>query len=319
MAGTVDDKALLQQGVDWVACMTSGTATEADVEALRRWYRQSPRHARAFHEAVAFRDALIEAGRQGLVARRAVQQGFFHVDRRMLLAGGMASAAAAAVTGIVRPPLGLWPSLGDLMADYRTSKGEQRRIALAHGLSVEMNTKTSLTRITSVEGEGLKLIDGEVAVNASLKREQTFVLTAGRGTIVARDARFDVRRDDSNVCVTCSSGTLRVTAGEHDVRLTGNQQVVYSSEKFGPVTTASAALVTAWRAGLIVLRNKTLAQAVAEINRYRPGMIVIGSATLRRQHINTVLHLAQLDHAVALICDATGAHATEIGDFVLLS
>ena len=53
---------------------------------------------------------------------------------------GGGSAALA-----LRPPLGLWPGIGELSADYRTARGEQRRLTLGDALDVQMNT---LTRIT---------------------------------------------------------------------------------------------------------------------------------------------------------------------------
>lgn len=315
MAGILDNEALLLQGADWVNRLTSGAATEADVEALKCWRAQSSDHARAFHEAVVLRDRLVAAGREGLIVRRPVGATSPVIGRRMVLAGGMAAAAAA--VGLVNPPLGLWPSINELMADYRTAKGQQRRLSLAHGLSVEMNTKTSLARLA--KPDGLKLIEGEVAVDVQLAGKQDFTLIAEHGAIVARHAQFNARRDAASTCVTCASGVLRVKAGNRNVELAANQQVHYGAGGLGNVVATNAALVTAWRRGLIVLRDVTFAQAVAEINRYRAGAIIIENAALQHQRINTVLHLAQLDHAVALICSATGAHATEIGNIALLS
>ena len=103
------------------------------------------------------------------------------------------------------------------------------------------------------------------------------------------------------------------------VVLRAAEQVVYGPHKTGEVIHANPALVTAWQDGLIVLRNARLDTAVAEINRYRRGMVVIGNDTLRSQRVDTVLRLAQIDKAVALICEASGAHATHMGDYVWLT
>ena len=45
----------------------------------------------------------------------------------------------------LKPPLGLWPSLSELGADYRTGTGEQRTIAFAGDVQIALNTQTSLT------------------------------------------------------------------------------------------------------------------------------------------------------------------------------
>ena len=60
-----------------------------------------------------------------------------------------------------------WPGIGELAADYRTARGEQRRLTLGDALDVQMNT---LTRINvTVGADGAKLIelaDGEAEVRA---------------------------------------------------------------------------------------------------------------------------------------------------------
>ena len=50
------------------------------------------------------------------------------------------AVAASAAYLALRPPLGLWPGIGELAADYRTARGEQRRLTLGDALDVQMNT-----------------------------------------------------------------------------------------------------------------------------------------------------------------------------------
>ncbi len=65
--------------------------------------------------------------------------------RRAFLGGGIAaSAAAVAVYGMVNPPLGLWPSLAELNADYRTATGQQEKINFGPLVTAELNTQTSI-------------------------------------------------------------------------------------------------------------------------------------------------------------------------------
>ncbi len=49
----------------------------------------------------------------------------------------------------------------ELRADYRTGTGERRRVALADGASVELNTRTSVDLRTDLAIPTIELISGE--------------------------------------------------------------------------------------------------------------------------------------------------------------
>src|SRR3546814_8803305 len=87
------------------------------------------------------------------------------IDRRAVLAGGSVLGAVIAAFGIVRPPLSLWPSLAELMADHRTGPGERSAFAPVAGVDVEMNSRTSVSLIDG--GRGITLIGGETFVSVA--------------------------------------------------------------------------------------------------------------------------------------------------------
>ena len=66
-----------------------------------------------------------------------------------MLAGAIVAAAGYIM---VRTPFGLWPSIKRLFADYRTGKGERRKVALTPDVSLELNTLTSVA-VRSVPNE----------------------------------------------------------------------------------------------------------------------------------------------------------------------
>lgn len=318
MTDSADHMALLREGGEWVDKLTSGAATENDAQALLRWRNQSSAHAHAFHEAVSLQDALACVDQRDVVT---LSESMSHAptSRRALLGGGLAAAAAAGVYVTVKPPLELWPSLAEVAADYRTTKGERRHLSLSHNLSVEMNTQTSLSRDAVADGYGLKLIGGEVAVTTKLSNRERFQLAASGGWVTASQAQFDVRYEGGKVCVTCTAGTVQVETPQKVSLLTPSKQVTYVGKQTSVVVAVDPTIVTSWRRGQIVLHDVSLAEAVAEINRYRSGRIVIANSDLKRQRVNTVLQLSDLGDVVVLIRHMTGAHATEVGDFVLLT
>ncbi len=170
---------LLHEALDWVVRLKTGEPTRDDVDALQRWRAQSPAHEEAFKTAVRiFRHAGVAAQELSdppvapsivpaapAIAPAAASSPSRTFARRAFL--GSAIAAATAGYLAVNPPLGLWPSLEELSADYRTGKGEHRKIEVATDVSLELNTQTSIALRATQDQTRIELISGEVAVGAS--------------------------------------------------------------------------------------------------------------------------------------------------------
>lgn len=317
------NNALKQEAWDWFLHTVSGDATKADLAALRRWCAQSPRHAEAFAQASrtwrALGPAIETAVRQDGLARagqRPVTQR--PIGRRAFLGGALgASAAVAAGVLVARPPLGLWPSFSQLAADYRTVTGEQRRIALADHLSVEMNTRTSLNVYPAAGNtDRIELVAGEAVIAAGARPVE--VITE-HGRIWARAAEFNVRRYEyPETCVTCLDGTVRVGYREQTVTVQQGQQVSYDGRGPGPVTAIDPAVVTGWREGILQFRNEPLSRVIAEINRYRPGTIILMNSDLGERRVSARFELDRLDSVVTQLREAFGAEVTSLPGGVTL-
>lgn len=319
---------LKSEALAWVEQLISGEATERDADAVRRWRAQSPAHARAFAEAVRLRRALGPAARElGHVPAGASLPkpfpllGRARVGRRAFLGGAVGlSAAAAGAFLVVRPPFGLWPSLAEFTADYRTSTGEQRKVAIANGVSVELNTQTSIALRSTPQDPGIELIAGEAAITAARDAASPFVVLAATGRTSAVQAKFDVRRDGPWVCVTCLDGQVGVDQGSRSVALRANQQVRYADAGMGTLTTVDAALVTSWREGLLVFHDAPLSTVIDEVNRYRPGRIILAGVDLGRRRVNASFHLDDLEEVIPQVQKLAGVRVTSLpGGIVILS
>ena len=314
---------LEREGLRWVDLLTSGVATAADLKALKHWREKSPVYAKALREAIALRRVSTQLRPEdvGIYTNQAAQSGTQHpsVHRRAMLGGGLATAgvAAAACYSVVYPPLNLWPSLAELSADYRTAKGEQRKIELTKDVSITLNTLTSVSNGSGSGRRAIRLIDGEVAANVT--GASNLEVLAMDGKAIARDAKFDVRHDNGLVRVTCSAGSVQVECGSQSVTIKSGQQVSYDASKMNAITVTDLAVATAWSKGFLVLSGTSLKDAVAEINRYRSGRIIIANANLERRQIDLLLSIKNLDNAVPLIRRATGAHVTTVGDYAVLT
>lgn len=322
----------------WLVRLRSSEATRADVEAFRRWCAENPEHERTVRELGHVWGTVSEAAAQVSqidpeIARRWQQEAAAVRNKSRPMRPARRAFVGFAIAGgaswlALSPPLQLWPALGEFTADLRTGTGEQRQLALSRRVQIEMNTQTRINLLASPGGEAashrIDLLAGEaeVAVTASAGGSgtiQPIVVTAGLGRIQANVARFDVRRIGRDVCVTCVSGQLAFTHPRQSMTLAASQQLIYDDRTVHPLTHVDPEVVTAWRQGLLMFRDTPFGQVVDEINRYRPGKIILRNEALGKNLVQAELPIDKLDDAVALLAKSYGAHITRLpGDIVLI-
>jgi transmembrane sensor len=326
VADIPEHPALFLTGVDseahaWLTRFAARDVTAAELVVFKEWSSSDPAHTEAFARACKLWEAIGPAGDALAGAPQLHRPGQrTSVGRRAFLGGALAASAAGALYVAVHPPLGLWPSLSELAADYRTAPGEQRSIVLSGGSSVEMNTRTSIVVGAPADAvERIKLIGGEAAIATQRENGRSIEVVAADGRIAAVDASFNVRYEGDVVCTTCVAGELDVIQGNGKVRLHPREQVTYSARGLGAVTAVDPAVATAWKQGVLMFQSTPLSEAVAEINRYRSGRIIVTNAALGRRLFNAWFQIANIDSVVAQIQQVFGASVTTLpGDIVLL-
>ena len=103
-------------------------------------------------------------------------------------------------------------------------------------------------------------------------------------------------------------------------RVGAAQRLRYSGSPMHALERVDTDVATAWRRGELVFRQEPLRNVIAEVNRYRPGRIVIASAALRERRINGTFFLGQLDEVIEQVRAGLGARVTRLpGDVVVLA
>lgn len=295
------------EAVDWVQKLKSGDASPKDIEAATHWRNQSPDHAAAFAAAEHVWRAVGAAGR-GLevsqedfantldaLGRRRRQT----MNRRKFLGGGAAVIAAAGIYGTLDPPLGLWPSLSELTADYSTGTGEQRNVAFTDNVVINLNTQTSLAiRPASAVEDCVELISGEASFAASIRAARSLVVLAANGKAVTDSGRFDVRMTNGDrlpVSVTCFDGKVRIERGVDVAVLRAGERIRYGVDGLSQIVAVDPIMESEWQRGIVEFRDTPLAEAVAEINRYRPGRVVLMNGTLGQRQVNGRFRIDQME------------------------
>lgn len=313
---------LEREAQEWLVRLTSGGATTADAEALKRWCGQSKAHAEAFAEANLLWDGLGFAGRRvpGPDAIAHANSNRPTASRRAFLGGAAAASIAAIGYLAARPPLDLWPSAYELAADYRTKIGERRRIAMENGVSIDLNTRSSLNVRQGGGEDQFELLSGEAVITTAQKLPAPVTIAAIGGQIHATHAEFNLRCDGSRAVVTCHRGSVGIEYSGQSMTLREGRQISYANGALDSAIVVDPAVVMAWREGQLVFRQTPLSQVVEEVNRYRSGRIILMNEALGRRLVEARVPLDRVDDLIVLVREAYGAKATSLpGGVVILS
>lgn len=315
-----------RQALAWVRRVAAGDLTHAEGAALRRWCQASPAHAAAFADArrrwaqLGEAGALVKARNPAAVRFPAAAPRPASWQRRAFLGSALGATAAASAAALVHPPLGLWPSVRELRADYRTATGEQRRVALAGAIDVDLNTRTSIAVWEGARGaRGIDLIAGEAAIRL-INAATPFEVAAGAGRTQTRHARFEVKNLAGSVCVTCVEGEVRVAHAAGTVKLAAGQQLRYDDRDVGRIAYVEPARMPAWREGYLRFADAPLREVLDEINRYRPGKVMLLDQQLAGKPVTGRFQIHALDKALVQMQRSLGLTARSLpGGVVLLS
>jgi transmembrane sensor len=304
----VSHEALRKQAREWLRLFALGDVKPWEAEEFKRWLHTSSAHRAAFSE-VKQRWDVLKPGvarmldtNQEAAAFHARTQRRPQLGRRVFL--GAAVSAAAAVVGVVvvDPQAGLLYSPANWRADLRTGTGEQRALLLDDSIKLTLNTQTGIRR-QSVDGRinGIDLLMGEAAIDLPdlPSGGRSFQVVAGSGRSLAESGRFEVRYLEDRVCVTCIEGTVRVQHPAGTRMLQASQQIVYDAHSVSGVAGINPADVSAWRKGELVFNETRLIDVLEEINRYRPGRIVLLKEAVRSDPVSGRFVIRELDSALA--------------------
>jgi transmembrane sensor len=209
-----------------------------------------------------------------------------------------------------------------MVADYRTATGEQRDIELGLDLVLHMNTQSSVNlRKTNGRVTGLDLLAGEIQVRDTSPHHMPFTVFAGGGRIeVGEQTRCNIRCFGPDIQVTGLDGTSTLEYQGRNAVLYTAQRANYGDGRISAISPADVEATMAWRRRVLIFDGRPLAEVIAEINRYRPGEIILTNQQLATRKVQARISLNQLGDVAALIHDAYGVKVTDLpGGIMILS
>lgn len=299
---------------EWLLLFATGEPTADDLSRFQLWRDADPRHAAAYDEA---RDLWNDAEdlHQAFAAPARPQAA--RPARRFLLAAGGLLAAGILVALVVGAPL--WRAL---TADHRTGVGQQTMVTLPDGSTAWLNTDTAIDVTFDDTRRRVVLLRGEALFDVVKDPARPFDVAAVDGRTTAVGTSFAVRDLDEAATVTVVEGAVRVTspagAGTGTLVEAGQQLAYRRGQPPDAARRTDPDDATAWRRGTIAIRDRSLPDALREIERYRPGRIVLLGDTARFQPVTARIALRDIDGGIAALAATHRLQVVHVTDYLVI-
>lgn len=286
IATDIDDAAL-----EWFTRLRGG-ASAADSAAFERWIAASPSHRQAFRRVQSLWSAADSPGARVAQEESEILSVYLDtMDRAKVRRKARKRGVATVIVGLAvlggaialeRPNL-----FQDIRADVVSARGERRNIALPDGSTVLLDADSALAQHFTNSDRRIVLLRG-AAYFSVVKGAQPFVVEAADGTIEVLGTKFDVRLESAEAIVTVARGRVAITARNvsHYASLEPGQQVRFDSEGVGSVRSVDVSEFMAWHEGRFVFYQARFADVIDELQRYRPGRLIIANAALREHRVS---------------------------------
>lgn len=252
------------QALAWFVRMQSGDATGVDRKEHAAWLAADPRNKCEYEKLGRFWSDLDHV-RDPRPSARMTQDGR-GPSRRMVLTGGIAASLGAGWLVLNGVP-------DFLRSDEYTGIGAMRRAALEDGSIVDLDADTALALHFDDQVRELRLQRGRARFTVAAD-PRPFRVHAEGGVITGQDTRFSVHLWDGTASVAVEDHAVTVAAnGSGDVRLQQSQRLSYGNGALGTIEAFDAEIETAWMHGKLIFEDRPLRQVLADVSRYRSGVI----------------------------------------------
>ncbi|MDA7949484.1 MAG: FecR domain-containing protein [Hyphomicrobiaceae bacterium] len=271
----------------WLLLALSDEFSERDAERLIAWRRRSRQNEEAWQEAAStWRDAGDMREAFAPLAANTHQARFQPVKRLRLrpALAGLAAAAIAFIAVLLTDDIRIY-----FLADHQTWHGQMNKVVLPDRSTVHLNTGSAIALEFSPAQRKVRLLEGEAVFDVQEDTARPFTVVTDNFSATALGTKFVVRTTGATNAVTVAEGRVQIAAVDDDkagktpprsvVLLAAQHAELRQGHGPGPVTAVAPETVAPWRWGVILIEKLPFTQAVAELDRYLPGKILVAADT----------------------------------------
>ena len=333
-----DTAATEAEAAAWVARFDAGDVSARDQAAFQEWLNRSALHREAIaaygnlwseFDALRLLTDTDEAGRDAGARNDHPAM----LERVTPWLAACAAAVIAVAGGAVffhskpqvsatlenHPPARLFQS--PVRLSYETAVGGQRKITLADGSSVILNTNSRLDVDFSGKRRDLHLTRGEAYFDVVHDKTRPFTVYANDYVVRDIGTAFDVHLSKTGVVeVGVTKGSVEVAPanGAHVSGTKKNLGVVVAGqdivlgekvERAEVMSSADMGRKLAWRQGQLIYAGQPLGQVLADISRYSSIKIELADPALENLPVGGAFRTDQIEAIFAALENNFGIHA----------
>ncbi len=309
------------RAVDWLLARDDTESwSEQDQAKLDSWLNESAAHLLAFWRAKSgWRRTDV------LTAMRPFRPQNTPTPRERWSLWRLSIVAASIVTVVIAGAVAVDRSTPRYLT-YATSVGGRETLILGDGSEVELNTDT-VVRVPKGAGHREIILDkGEAYFQIKHDAKNPFVVVTSAGQVVDLGTVFVVRQRSKDVQVALIAGSARYEGDasggmRRSVILAPGDVVLETADTVSLAKRPASDLQSAlgWRQGKLIFRHATLADAVAEFNRYNEEKLILGDASIARLEIRGTFRTADVALFATMAKQALGLQALRRGDDIIIT
>ncbi|CAN7590947.1 FecR domain-containing protein [Variovorax sp. LjRoot84] len=297
----------------WLVRQRGGGFGAADEAALQAWLAADEAHGKAFARWQRDWDALdalpaegVRSLRKKLTGDKAAAQArshrraWWHQLTALVPQGAVAAAALVVCCGGYLA----WNHWQQpvFAQSFATARGQQLALTLPDATHLRLDTASRAEVIFHRRRRELRLPEGQTELQVKSDPSRPFDVWAGPLRITVVGTRFSVRHTpgiagNQNVRVAVEEGRVRVAGDGAAVELRGGQQIVSDAAgRLGAVTAVPAAGIAPWRDSRVSFDNASVAQALAEFERYGPAKLIVRDPAVAALRVTGTFDPRRLDN-----------------------
>lgn len=296
----INTEAIRTRAAEWIvqiAGAMSEQERQASEEACRVWLNEDGRHAQVFRQMQGMWQSV-------------------ETPRPRRKAPAIVAMLAAALLAYTALPTEQW------LADQSTAVGEVRRVALADGSVLILDSATAVDVHFDGSQREVRLLSGKVLAEVAKDAHgRPFVVSGRDGTARALGTRYIVDQFAADTHVAVLESAVAVSSrkhSEHRVVLQAGEGVRYSQDGLGVVTAVAPAALEAWTQSRLVFNEAPLAQVIAELSRYRRGILTLKDAeTVQSLRFTGVVPLDDTDAALLILAQNLHLRIAQVTPYVV--
>lgn len=266
---------VLEAAAEWYVLVRDAKLDDEGRRNFRQWLEADPRHPRAYDEVRHLWDEL--RGSTSVSVASCETEGLASVVVSSRRSWGWMAAVLVLILVFAAWTLGEdW--VYRWRGAYVTKVGERMDVTLADGSLVSLNTDTVLLADIQSDRRSIHLLRGEAWFSVVERSGVPVDVQTSEGHVEANGANFNLKLFSNSAIVSLAGGqaTLRSPARQQAaLSLSPGMERVMTRNGVGPEVLFYADVLSAWRRGQVIFRNTPLRLAVDELNRYRPGYVVV--------------------------------------------